>query len=634
MRPTESNFKLSSDVFNKMLIGLPAVGAAALGSDLDEKAVGGPMLGDPPVVEDPLMDAFRNPSNVVRYPYSPLKYKFKKGGELPKAQRGLAKLVEYFKPKPIPKPISKVNIKHDVFDIANPKDIVIPNYTQIYSDLNTKLKQSEVNFKKLKEKKYDGLFPSTYTKRKKEINNLNSLLEQSQDLDKNIRITYNNLKDVHDHWMGKYKHDRNKREYLEKLARIRRQSGISKFNLNSPEQIDFIQKYPSYSSWLYKNNKKELIGDFKNAFDSNLVDDAIKQQSIFARGVKNAPNEEIAKQWLTTLGDVEAEDRQLLNLGDAVYGSNSTELMEAFARGEDVSGNFGGMLRLDLGLDGLSPIKKLEEFEKAVRPSYYRVDIPGHGVMSIKKAAELGKSEELRKLGIKAIDNQYRDDLTERGVIDDTIIKLDELIDLSNIGTAKPIGRGGMWGVVNGYNIKANENLFQYVNNIKNLHKAWPSMQAKNEWMSRFKKIHKKLTDIASNTWKQTEFVGDKVVTTNNNKLNNENIMRDLISKKTSMESELKDKLKKTIGQTGVGIATGIAGVGVYNAVTTEEKRRLERIEQRKNKKIKLVNNKPSTKNTNSPLPKNMLGGPVLGDEVDEATMKRLKEQGYTFEKI
>jgi hypothetical protein len=54
MKPTESNFKLSSDVFNKMLIGLPAVGAAALGSDLDEKAVGGPMLGDPPVVEDPL----------------------------------------------------------------------------------------------------------------------------------------------------------------------------------------------------------------------------------------------------------------------------------------------------------------------------------------------------------------------------------------------------------------------------------------------------------------------------------------------------------------------------------------------------------------------------------------------------
>lgn len=54
MKPTESNFKLTSDVFNKMLIGLPAVGAAALGSDLDEKAVGGPMLGDPPVVEDPL----------------------------------------------------------------------------------------------------------------------------------------------------------------------------------------------------------------------------------------------------------------------------------------------------------------------------------------------------------------------------------------------------------------------------------------------------------------------------------------------------------------------------------------------------------------------------------------------------
>jgi hypothetical protein len=57
MRPTESNFKLSSDVFNKMLIGLPVVGTAAsslLGSDLDEKAVGGPMLGDPPVVEDPL----------------------------------------------------------------------------------------------------------------------------------------------------------------------------------------------------------------------------------------------------------------------------------------------------------------------------------------------------------------------------------------------------------------------------------------------------------------------------------------------------------------------------------------------------------------------------------------------------
>ena len=46
MKPTKNNFKLSSDVFNKMLIGLPAVGAAALGSDLDEKAVGGPALGD------------------------------------------------------------------------------------------------------------------------------------------------------------------------------------------------------------------------------------------------------------------------------------------------------------------------------------------------------------------------------------------------------------------------------------------------------------------------------------------------------------------------------------------------------------------------------------------------------------
>ena len=35
-----------------------------------------------------------------------------------------------------------------------------------------------------------------------------------------------------------------------------------------------------------------------------------------------------------------------------------------------------------------------------------------------------------------------------------------------------------------------------------------------------------------------------------------------------------------------------------------------------------------------SDLDEKAVGGPALGDEVDEVTMERLKEQGYTFEKI
>jgi len=535
--------------------------------------------------------------------------------ELPKAQTGLAKLVKYFKPKPItiPKPSVTPTIRY------NPKDM---NYHDVHNSLRRAQNKNKLKFAVLKEKGYDGLFPSTYAKRRDGINEIESLINERTSLDENFKITHDNLTDDYVKKINERNRIRDRKEAVERME----MNKIVDSN-PSPDQLEFIKKYPSYSTWLYKNDKGDLIGDYKNAFDSNIVDDAIEQQSTFVRGVKNAPNEEVAKQWLTTLGDVKAENRQLLNLGDAVYGSNATGLMESFGRGNDVGGNFGGLLKLDLGLDGLPPIEKIEGFEKAVRQASDMVSIPGYPNISIKDVAALNKHEELRNLGIKAIDSMYTPHSSERGVIDDAIIKIDKLIDLSNIGTTKPLGSGGMWGYINGEAIKADEELFHHVNNIPNLHTAWASKEAKDEWMIKWRKIHMKLSTIHDDLYNQMINAKGKLDEASIYKDHNKEEIAILTENLLEMQKELKGKLQKTILQTGVGIATGITGVGLYNAINNWEA--IERRKNRERRKLKLVNNKPPTKNTNSPLPKNMLGGELSQDQDNiEGTFVNSREHG------
>ena len=535
--------------------------------------------------------------------------------ELPKAKRGLAKLAKYFKPKPIPipKPSVTPTIRY------NPKDM---NYHDVHNSLRRAQNKNKLKFAVLKEKGYDGLFPSTYAKRRDGINEIESLINERTSLDENFKITHDNLTDDYVKKINERNRIRDRKEAVERME----MNKIVDSN-PSPDQLEFIKKYPSYSTWLYKNDKGDLIGDYKNAFDSNIVDDAIEQQSTFVRGVKNAPNEEVAKQWLTTLGDVKAENRQLLNLGDAVYGSNATGLMESFGRGNDVGGNFGGLLKLDLGLDGLPPIEKIEGFEKAVRQASDMVSIPGYPNISIKDVAALNKHEELRNLGIKAIDSMYTPHSSERGVIDDAIIKIDKLIDLSNIGTTKPLGSGGMWGYINGEAIKADEELFHHVNNIPNLHTAWASKEAKDEWMIKWRKIHMKLSTIHDDLYNQMINAKGKLDEASIYKDHNKEEIAILTENLLEMQKELKGKLQKTILQTGVGIATGITGVGLYNAINNWEA--IERRKNRERRKLKLVNNKPPTKNTNSPLPKNMLGGELSQDQNSiEGTFVNSKEHG------
>jgi hypothetical protein len=528
--------------------------------------------------------------------------------ELPKAQTGLGKLVKYFKPKPItiPKPSVTPTIKY------NPKDM---NYVDVHNSLRRVQTNNKLKFDVLKKGRYDGLFPSTYAKRRDGINEIKSLINERTSFDENFKITHDNLTNDYVKKVTERNRIKDRKEAVERME-IDKIVGSNP----SPDQLEFIKKYPSYSTWLYKNNKGDLIGDYKNAFDSNIVDDAIKQQSTFVRGVKNAPNEEVAKQWLTSIGDVKAKDRRLLNLGDAVYGSNAIGIMESFGRGDDVSGNFGGLLELDLGLDGLPPIEKIEGFEKAIRQASDMVSIPGYPNISIGDAAALNKNEELRNLGIKAIDSVYTTHSSERGVIDDAIIKIDKLIDLSNIGTTKPLGSGGMWGYINGEAIKADEELFHHVNNIPNLHTAWSSKEAKDKWMSKWRKIHMKLSTIHDDLYNQMRNAKGKLDDVSVYKDHNKEEIAILTENLLQMQKELKGKLQKTIGQTGLGIGIGLFGVGLYNAEPTErsKKRRLERYSQRKNKNRKLVNNKPSTKNTNSPLPKNMLGGELLQDQYND----------------
>lgn len=76
----------------------------------------------------PELDAIRNPSNFVRTYYSPLRFKFKKGGELPKANRGLPvrrNIKDFTNPRN-----EWENFKQNQFDF-NP-EINIPTYRDFY----------------------------------------------------------------------------------------------------------------------------------------------------------------------------------------------------------------------------------------------------------------------------------------------------------------------------------------------------------------------------------------------------------------------------------------------------------------------------------------------------------------------
>lgn len=329
------------------------------------------------------------------------------------------------------------------------------------------------------------------------------------------------------------------------------------------DQRSFVKHYPGYASYL-TNKPGEIVGGFNKfayqnkpsylaehfakekdvneLFSEDLVKGFLDKNTKSVRGIKNAPDEKTAKEWLTSLGDTKAKDRSLGNLGDAVYSSNSRELGEAFSRGQDVSGNYGADLKLNIkGMsDDLSPVEKVNLYEQQVRHGTDLVSIPGEkGFMSITQAAREGHGKALKDQGIRAIDKEYSHQ-AERGILDDSIIKLENLIDMSHAGTARPVGQGGMWGS----GTTASEDLFDYVNKIQYKKNIFRSSAEGLEWTNKYKKVVKDLEEAKLKANK-SKLIEDKLDTQKSNYrwgvLNKK--LKELENNKYNLELELKDKI-------------------------------------------------------------------------------------------
>jgi hypothetical protein len=405
--------------------------------------------------------------------------------------------------------------------------------------------------------------PFTYIKGNKAKKQINELLKKREGYKDTIDTVYDTwedaAKEVDD--LLRINHMRKQKVKGIKEAKDKTHELDSIFKIDNTSKKDFMKRFPGYGSFLTNKNLLYLLEKdnfIESVFDPKLVDEFIERNTKSVRGIKNAPDQETAIEWLTKIGDESANNRSLINLGPSLYTSNSKELMKNFSRGYDTSGNYAGNIRINLGLDKISdPVAKIREYEKSVRRGSDIVKIPTEKFpegrnMTIIDAARLGQQEKLKEMGIKAIDKAYGGiSQAERGIIDESIVQLENLLDMSHAGTTKPIGQGGMWGG----NTKASEDLFDYIDNIQVTEKLFQTKPEAIAWKKKYKKVLEDLNNsydqlnlsYNKRNMKKNEAEGIKGI--------NEQRIIDLKQAKKNLEDNISNKLFKLKVQSGAAVS-------------------------------------------------------------------------------